>query len=123
MTINFVPFGHFQLNFILVKEPNPNRLSSYEKYFNELNFDLFIFSFQFECSDIYEFRKVITLFKNFFNLRFYPVRNEWKHKLNLIEISKNNSEKVIDLMICKNLCIPIKEVTCVFRYENIFKMF
>ena len=47
---------------------------------------------------------------NIFELNFYQDRNKWKNSLIPIEISKNNSDRVIDLAIYKNHYILIKKV-------------
>ena len=39
---------------------------------------------------------------NIFELNFNRDQNEWKHNLIPIEVSKNDSDKVIDLLIYKN---------------------
>ena len=39
---------------------------------------------------------------NIFELSFYRDQNEWKHIIIPIEISKNESENVFDLLIYKN---------------------
>ena len=44
-----------------------------------------------------------------FELNFYPDQNEWRHKLIRFEISKNNSDRIIDLAIHKNHYILIKK--------------
>ena len=50
-----------------------------------------------------------NLFKNIFELNFYQDQKKWKHKLIPIEISKNNSDRVIDILIDKNHYIFIKK--------------
>ena len=39
---------------------------------------------------------------NIFEINFYQVQNKWKHNLILIEESKNDSDRVVDLLIYKN---------------------
>ena len=41
-------------------------------------------------------------------MNFYQDQNKWTHKLLPIEVSKNNSDRVIHLAICKNHYIPEK---------------
>ena len=43
-------------------------------------------------------------------MNFYQDQNQWKHKLIPIEISKNNSDRVIDLAIYKNHYVLIKKL-------------
>ena len=45
-----------------------------------------------------------------FELNFYQDQNKWKHKLLSTEISKNNSDRVIDLAIYKNHYVLIKKL-------------
>ena len=47
---------------------------------------------------------------NLFELNFYQDQNKWRHKLIPIEVSKNESDKVIDLMIYKNHYVLIKKL-------------
>ena len=39
---------------------------------------------------------------NIFELYFYHDKNKWKHNLVPIEISKNDSDRVVDLLLYKN---------------------
>ena len=43
-------------------------------------------------------------------LRFYQEENEWRHKSVPIEVSKNVSDRVFDLLITKNLFILKKNL-------------
>ena len=81
---------------------HPNRVSNYRQYFNELNIQGFDFSNGFKCSDVHKFNELNNISVNIFELNFYQDQNHWKHKLIPIEISKNNSDRVIDLAIYKN---------------------
>ena len=81
---------------------HPNRVSNYRKYFNELNIQGFDFSKGLRCSDVLKFNELNSLSVNIFELKFYRDQNQWKHKLKPIEISKNDSDRVIDLAIYKN---------------------
>ena len=76
-------------------ENNSNIVSSYRNYFNELNLEGFDFSNGFKCGDVYRFEKLNNLSINIYELNF----DENKHKLIPIEISKNESDKVIDSLI------------------------
>ena len=79
-------------------ENNPNRVSKYEPYFNELNIEGFDFTNGFRCSDVCRFEKLNNLSINIYELGF----DQNKHKLIPVEISKNESDKIIDLLIYKN---------------------
>ena len=89
---------------------HPNRVSNYRQYFNELNIQGFDFSKRFKCSDVHKFNELSNLSLNIFKLNFYQDQNQWKHKLIPIEISKNNSDRVIDLANYKNHYILIKKL-------------
>ena len=78
---------------------HPNRVSKYKQYFNELNIDVFDFTNGFKCSDVHKFNETNNLSINIFELYFYQDQNQWKPKLIPIEVSKNDSDRVIDLLI------------------------
>ena len=84
---------------------HPNRVSNYNQYFNELNIDASDFTNGFKCSDMHRFEKLNNLSINIYELNFYQDGDKWKHKLIPIEISKNESDNVIDLgYLQKSLC-------------------
>ena len=85
-----------------------NRVSNYRQYFNELKIDGFDFTNGFKCSDVHKFNELNNLSVNIFELNFYQDQNQWKDKLIPIEVSKNNSDRVIDLEIFKNHFALIK---------------
>ena len=89
---------------------HPNRVSNYKQYFNELNIQDFDFTNGFKCRDVHKFNELNNLSVNIFELNFYQDQNQWKHKLIPIEISKNNSDRVIDLAIYKNHYVLIKKL-------------
>ena len=95
-------------------ESNPDRVSKYLPYFNELNIEGFDFTNGFRCSDMYRFEKLNNLSINIYQLYF---NQGAKHKLIPIEISKNKSDKVIDLLIYKNHYVLIKKLN-VFIGKN-----
>ena len=80
----------------------PNRVNNYVQYFNELNFQGFDFTNGFKCSDVHRFNELNNLSVNIYELNFYQDGYKWKHNLIPIEISKNESDKVVDLLIYKN---------------------
>ena len=88
------------------KNSHPDRVSNYEPYFKELNIEGFDFTNGFRCSDMYRFEKLNNLSINIYDLGF----DQNKHKLLPIEISKNESDKVIDLLIYKNHYVLIKKL-------------
>ena len=81
---------------------HPSRLNNCVQYFNELNFQSFDFTNGFKCSDVHKFNEIKNLSVNLFEINFYQDGDKWKHNLIPIEISKNESDKVIDLLIYKN---------------------
>ena len=89
---------------------HPNRVSNYRQYFDELNIQGFDFTNGFRCSDFHRFNELNNLSVNIFELVFYPDQNQWKHKLIPIEVSKNDSDRVIDLAIYKNHYVLIKKL-------------
>ena len=89
---------------------HPNRVSNCKQYFNELNNQGFDFSKGFKCSDVHKFNELNNLSVNIFELAFYQDQNKWKHKLLPIEISKNNSDRVIDFANYKNHYVLIKKL-------------
>ena len=89
---------------------HPNRVSIYIQYFNELNFESFDFTNGFKCSDIHKFNELNNLSVNIFELNFYQDKNKWKHNLIPIELSKNKSDRVVDLLIYKNHYALVKKI-------------
>ena len=89
---------------------HPNRVNNYVQYFNELNFQNFDFTNGFKCSDVHRFNEINNLSVNIYELNFYQDGDKWKHNLIPIEISKNESDKVIDLLIYKNHYALIKKL-------------
>ena len=88
----------------------PNRVSKYKQNFNELNIEGFDFSNGFKCSDVHKFEKLNSLPINRIQLNFYKDKDKWKHNLIPIELSKNDSDRVIDLLIYKNHYALIKKL-------------
>ena len=97
---------------------HPNSVSNYRQYFNELNIQGFDFGKGFRCSDFHKFNELNNLSVNIFELNFYQDQNQWKHKLLLIEISKNDSDRVIDLAIYKNHYVLIKKLDVLLGDHN-----
>ena len=89
---------------------HPSRVNNYIQSFNELNFQNFDFSNGFKCNDIHKFDELNNLSVNIYELNFYQNGDKWKQNLIPIEISKNESDNVIDLLIYKNHYAPIKKL-------------
>ena len=102
----------------LCENDHPNRVSNYRQYFNELNNGGFDFTNGFKCSDVHKFEKLNKLSINIFELNFYQDKNKWKHNLIPIEVSKNESDRVIDLLIYKNHYALIKKLNIFLGDHN-----
>ena len=92
------------------KNNHLNRVSNYRQYFNELNIQDFDFTNGFKCNDVHIFEKLNNLSINIFQLNFYQDQNKWRHKLIPIENSKNESDRVFDLLFYKNHYALIKRL-------------
>ena len=88
----------------------PNGVSSYRQYFDELNIQGFDFTNGFKCSDVNKFNELKNLSVKIFEIIFYHDHNKWRYRLLLIEINKNNSDRIIDLAIYKNHYNLIKKI-------------
>ena len=89
---------------------HPSRRSNYVQYFNELIFQSFDFTNGFKCSDVHKFNELNNLSVNIYELNFYQDGDKWKHNLMPIETSKNESYKIVDLLIYKNHYALIKKL-------------
>ena len=89
---------------------HPNRVSKYKQYYKVLNNDGFDFDNGFKLSDMHSFEKLNSLSINMFELNFYQDKKEWKHYWIPIEISKNQADRVVDLIIYKNHYARIKKL-------------
>ena len=90
-------------------------MSNYRLYFNELNIQGFDLTNGFKCSDVHKFNELNKLSVTIFELNFYQDQNKWNHKFLPIEVSKNNSDTIIELAIYKNHYVLIKTIGCIFR--------
>ena len=75
-----------------------------------MNIQDFDFTNGFKCNSVHKFNEVNNLSVNIFELNFYRDQNQWKHKLLPIEISKNNTDRIIDLAIYRNHYVLIKKL-------------
>ena len=82
------------------------RVSNYGHFLNQLNFESFDITNGSKCSDVHKFGKLNNLSINIFELNFYQDQNKWRHKLVPIEVSENDSNKVVNLIIYKNQYAP-----------------
>ena len=81
---------------------HPNKVSNYRQYFIEMNIDRFDFTSGFKCSDVHKFEQINNLSINIFEVNFHQDQNNWRQNLIHIEVSKNDSDRVIDSIIYKN---------------------
>ena len=93
-------------------------VNNYLQYFNELNFQSFDFTNGFECSDVHRFNEINNLSVNIYEINFYQDGDKWKHNLIPIEISKNKSDNVIELLIYKNHYALIKKLHEFLKNHN-----
>ena len=84
-----------------------NRVLNYRQNFNELNIKFFDFTNGFKCSVVHIFGKLKNLSIKIFEIIFYQYQNKRKHSLIPIEISKNDSDIIVDLLIYKSYYVPI----------------
>ena len=89
---------------------HPDRVTNYKQLFDELNFRSFDFTNGFKCSDVHKLNELNNLSVNINELNFYKDGDKWKHNLIPIEISKNESDNIIDLLIYKNHYALIKKL-------------
>ena len=100
------------------KNDHSNRVSNYLQYFNKLNFQSFDFTNGFKCSDVHRFIELKNLSVNIYELNFYQDGDKWKQNLIPIEISKNESDNVIDLLFYKNHYTLNKKLHVFLRDHN-----
>ena len=81
------------------KSDHPNRVSNYNQYFIDLNFQSFDITNGFKCSEVHRFNELKKLSVNIYEINFYQDQNKWKDNLIPTEISKNESVNVVDLLI------------------------
>ena len=115
--MNNVSFGQYYLIYILVKEVILEDYQFIDVFWlkRKLKIDKFDFSNGFKCSDDHWFEKLASLSKNVFKVNFHQVENEWKHKSIPIQISKNASDRVVDLLIFKNHYVRNKKLHVFFE--------
>ena len=57
-----------------------------------------------------KFGKLYNLSINIFELSFHQEQNKWKHKLIPIEMSKKESDRVVDFLIYKTNYVLFKKL-------------
>ena len=81
---------------------NFKKVSNYIQYYYELNINGFDFSYGFKCNDVQKVNELNKLSQNIFELNIYQAQSKWKYKLIPFEVSKNESDRGIDLQNYKN---------------------
>ena len=99
---------------------HPNSVSNYRQNFIALNIEGFDFSKGFKCNDVQKFKKVSILFINTFELNRYLDQIEGKHKLFPIEVSRNETDRLVDLKIYRSQYVLIKKLN-VFLGKQVFR--
>ena len=97
---------------------HPSRVKNYSQEINGLNFQCFDFTNGFKCSDFHRLNQLKNLSVNIYELNFYQDCDKWKHNLIPIEISKKESDKVIDSLIYKNHYALIKKLHAFLGNHN-----
>ena len=97
---------------------HPNRVSNYNQNVDELNFQNFDFTNGFKCSDVHKFIEKNKFSVKVFELNFYQDKNKWKHNLLPIEISNNESDRVVDLLLYQNHYALIKKLQVILGDHN-----
>ena len=92
---------------------HPNRVSNYTQYFNEVNINGFDFTNGFRCSDVHKFNEINNLSVNIFEIIFYQNQNKWRHKSIPFDISKNESDRVVDLNNLQNSLYSHQKIKCI----------
>ena len=95
------------------------RFSNHNQHFNELNIDGFDSTNGFKCCDVHRFEKLKNLSRKIYKIDIYQGGDEWKINLIPIEISKNESDKVIDLLIYTKHYALIKKLHVFLGKYNI----
>ena len=97
---------------------HPSRVIKLVTIFNEINFQNFDFTNGFKCSDVHRINELNIFSVNIYEINFYQDGDKWKHNLIPIEISKNESDKVIDLLIYKNHYALIRKLNVFLSNHN-----
>ena len=102
---------------------NFNRVTIYRQSFNELNFEGFDFCNGFKSGDVHEFEKLKNLSINIFELKFYQDQYKWKHNLTPIEICKNDTDRVLELLIYRNHYVLIQNLNVFLGKKMVVDIF
>ena len=103
---------------------HPSSVKNFRRYFNEINLERFDFSIGFRCSDVQKFEKLNISSINILERNLYADGNNWKHSSIPIEISKNESDRYVDLLIYRNH-YSLNEMSNVFlgdHHKNFIKI-
>ena len=89
---------------------HPIRVSSCRKNFREQNIQCFDVSNGFRCTDIHKFKKLKNLSRNINEVSFYLGQGNWKKRIIIFEINKNDSDRVVCLLIYTSDYVLSKKV-------------
>ena len=89
-----------------------------KKYFEELNIQGFDFTNGFEISDYQKFEKTNNSSKSIFEVNFYQIQNIWRHEIIPLEVSDNDSDRVVDLLIYKKNFVLIEKLHIILGGHN-----
>ena len=100
------------------KDTHPTSFRNYLQYFNELNIDGFDFTNGFKCSDVHRFNELKKLTIIIYEINFYQNGSNLKHNFLPTEMSKNKSDRVVDLLMYKNHYNLIKKLHAFLGNHN-----
>ena len=67
---------------------------------------------------MYKIEKLNNLSINIFELNFYQEQNKWKQKLIPFEISKNEADKIIDILVYINHYVLNKKLNIILGKQD-----
>ena len=109
MKINIVSFRRYYFIYILVKIEIPKEYRNI--WYILVNWKLLALIFQknSKCDGVHRLGNKNIFSKAVFGLNYYRVRKKWKHKIIPIELSENDSDGVVGLLIFLNFFqVPFK---------------
>ena len=98
----------------LFQNSQPDRVSNYRQYFDEINIQGFDFTNGFRCSDVHIFEKWNTLSINIIELSSYPDQNNWKKKVLISKLAKTIQIELLIYWLKKSL-VSLNKKTFLFE--------
>ena len=103
------------------KLQHPKKVSICRQYFDELHIQGFDFSHGLKCNDVHNCEKLNNFSIQIFQLKYYKESyGVYRNRIVPVKISKNNSDRVVDLLLYRNQYILIKTLH-VFLGKHDFK--